>query len=134
MRLIVDCSVVASFLLEDEQHPYSLIVKKQFSIQEIHVSPLFWSEIANVFLHRERRKLMRPEETDFLLSGLKQTSIITHSLDDMELMTTLARRYQLTSYDASYLALAKQQRAKLATLDEGLKKAAISENLFYNPA
>lgn len=134
MQLVLDCSVVASFLLADEQHPYSLIVKKQFGVQEIHVPPLFWLEIANVFLHRERRKLMRSEETDFLLSGLKQTSIITYAVDDLKLIATLARDYQLTSYDASYLALAKQQECLLATLDKNLKKAAISENLFYNPA
>lgn len=36
----------------------------------------------------------------------------------------LARRYHLSSYDASYLELALRKGVSLATLDEDLQKAA----------
>ena len=36
----------------------------------------------------------------------------------------LARRYQLSAYDASYLELALRQGLPLATLDQDLQKAA----------
>lgn len=134
MSLVLDCSVAASFLLKDERHPYSIKVKDTFNEFDIIVPPLFWIELANVFLFRERRKLLEPYESETMLNGMKESNIVSFSDINMDLILQLSRRYQLTSYDASYLALAKQQRAKLATLDEDLKKAAISENLFYNPA
>jgi predicted nucleic acid-binding protein len=37
---------------------------------------------------------------------------------------TTARAYQLSAYDAVYLDLARRQHLPLATLDEGLRKAA----------
>lgn len=36
----------------------------------------------------------------------------------------LARKYSLTAYDAAYLELAKRRRLPLATLDDGLRRAA----------
>jgi predicted nucleic acid-binding protein len=36
----------------------------------------------------------------------------------------LARRYRLSSYDASYLQLALREAVPIATLDEGLRRAA----------
>lgn len=41
----------------------------------------------------------------------------------------LARRHQLTSYDACYLELAMREGAPLATLDQRLKQAADSEGV-----
>jgi predicted nucleic acid-binding protein len=36
----------------------------------------------------------------------------------------LARRYRLSSYDASYLELAMREAVPMATLDEDLRRAA----------
>ena len=45
----------------------------------------------------------------------------THALSDT---LQLARRYKLSSYDASYLELALRSGTPLATLDEDLRKSA----------
>jgi predicted nucleic acid-binding protein len=37
----------------------------------------------------------------------------------------LARRFQLTVYDAVYLELAKRESVPIATLDKGLRTAAV---------
>jgi predicted nucleic acid-binding protein len=42
---------------------------------------------------------------------------------------TLARRYGLTVYDASYLELAERHAVPLATLDAALAQAAQRENI-----
>lgn len=45
----------------------------------------------------------------------------------------LARKHRLTVYDATYLALALGENARLATLDEWLAKAAAAEGVLYSP-
>jgi predicted nucleic acid-binding protein len=43
---------------------------------------------------------------------------------DLELATQLARKYRLSVYDASYLALAMKENLPLATLDGDIIQAA----------
>lgn len=52
---------------------------------------------------------------------VNDTATFSHSLTDT---LQLARRYRLSAYDASYLELALRAGLSLATLDEGLGKAA----------
>jgi predicted nucleic acid-binding protein len=133
MVLVLDCSVVASFLFEDERHPYSLRAQQDALKQEVFVPTLFWHEMVNVLLIRERRGKLQKKEGLQLLHILEQEALITASEIPHRVEYDLAQRHQLTAYDAAYLALAKEKQAKLATLDNSLKKAAISENLYYNP-
>jgi predicted nucleic acid-binding protein len=44
-------------------------------------------------------------------------------------LMSLARRRELTVYDAAYLELAKREGLPLATLDRGLEKAAVAEGV-----
>jgi len=49
-------------------------------------------------------------------------------------LETLARKHQLTAYDASYLDLARRLDLPLATADEPLKKAALASGVkLVNP-
>ena len=134
MALVLDCSVIVSYLFEDERHPYSLAAQRYAMDVQAWVPSLFWYEIINVLLIRERKGKLQRKEALHYLALLEQGSLITVQDITHQMIFDLAHRYRLTSYDAAYLALAKQKRTKLATLDEGLKKAAISENLYYNPA
>jgi predicted nucleic acid-binding protein len=42
---------------------------------------------------------------------------------------SLARRHQLSFYDAAYLELAQRERIALATLDRALARAAVAEGV-----
>ncbi len=44
-------------------------------------------------------------------------------------LESLARRWDLTAYDASYLALALRKKIPLATCDEFLKRKALDEGI-----
>jgi predicted nucleic acid-binding protein len=92
------------------------------------VVPSIWPlEVANVVQRAESKGLLRPADTDEFLELLRGLPIevdaetATHALSQI---LTLARRHQLTSYDAAYLELAARRGIAIATLDDHLRRAA----------
>jgi len=90
--------------------------------------PVTWGlEVANVIARAEAKGLVTEARSGAFLEMLEGVDIdvdsatFTHALSDT---LQLARRYKLSSYDASYLELALRQGMPLATLDEDLQKAA----------
>jgi predicted nucleic acid-binding protein len=92
------------------------------------VVPAIWRlEIANALVVAERRKRILPAKSTKFLQDLQQFSINvdTDGLDRIFAeVFDFARRYQRTSYDASYLELAKRRNLPFATKDDPLRKAA----------
>jgi predicted nucleic acid-binding protein len=92
------------------------------------VVPVVWSlEVANVLARAEARKLATEAKSEAFVALLRRLAIkvdgegMHHALEST---LQLARRYGLSSYDASYLELAMREGLPLATLDEDLLKAA----------
>ncbi len=90
--------------------------------------PVTWGlEVANVIAKAEVKGLVTEARSGAFLEMLEGVDIevdaatFTHALSDT---LQLARRYKLSSYDASYLELALRSGTPLATLDEDLQKAA----------
>jgi predicted nucleic acid-binding protein len=90
--------------------------------------PATWGlEVANVIARAEAKGLVTEARSGAFLEMLEGVDIevdaatSTHALTDI---LQLARRYKLSSYDASYLELALRLGVPLATLDEDLQKAA----------
>ncbi len=77
----------------------------------------------------ERRSRLAPEAVPLILDALREIPVrLAQGLND-DLAFALARRHNLTFYDASYLALAITEAAPLATLDKALFAAAKREGL-----
>jgi len=96
--------------------------------QENALVPATWGlEVANVIARAEAKGLVTEARSGAFLEMLEGVGIdvdsatFTHAMSDT---LQLARRYKLSSYDASYLELALRQGMPLATLDEDLLKAA----------
>jgi len=92
------------------------------------IVPATWGlEVANIIAKAEAKNLVTEARSEAFLEMLEGVDIevdaatFAHSLSHT---LQLARRYQLSSYDASYLELALRLGAPLATLDENLQKAA----------
>ena len=90
--------------------------------------PVTWGlEVANVIAKAEEKSLVTEARSGAFLEMLKDVDIevdaatFAHALSDT---LQLARRYKLSAYDASYLELSLRLGIPLATLDEGLQKAA----------
>jgi predicted nucleic acid-binding protein len=92
------------------------------------VVPQVWPlEVANALLKAFRRKILTREELQQYALWFSELSL---SIDSdgtnrtFDSVVNLAERYQLTSYDASYLELAKRRGAALATADTNMIQAA----------
>jgi len=93
------------------------------------VVPVVWRlEMVNALVVAERRKIISPAKSMAFLHDLLKFTI-TIDVDGLNQVFTsvvdLARLYQRSAYDASYLELSKRLGLPLATKDEPLRKAAL---------
>jgi predicted nucleic acid-binding protein len=95
--------------------------------------PNLWHlEATSVLLSAEKRDEISLGEIEGFISQLENLPILTDSMTSHQAFNrtlTLARAYQLSSYDAAYLELSIREGLPLATLDKGLIKAAIKANV-----
>ncbi|MBY3538360.1 type II toxin-antitoxin system VapC family toxin [Rhizobium laguerreae] len=130
MPFMVDASVAAAWLLADEESRTAEEALSFLETEDALVPGLFWHEMRNILLTAERRKLI---SNDVLACLMRLTSLPlrTVSSEDHLPILRLAGKYQLSAYDAAYLALAVAENVSLATLDAGLERAASAESLTF---
>jgi predicted nucleic acid-binding protein len=132
VTFVLDASVALSWLLQDadaREAAYAFSVLKALRAGGVGASvPMTWGlEIANVLARAERKDQLTEAQSESFLEMLQATQIEADSATFMQSLTDtlqLARRYRLSSYDASYLELALRAALPLATLDEDLRRAA----------
>ena len=92
------------------------------------VPPLFWVESANALL---RRRGFEPGRAALAIAALARSGIETadRGLTGVADALDLADRHGLSVYDATYLQLAVDAGAALATLDQALQRAARAEGV-----
>ena len=97
------------------------------------IVPEIWAyEIANnIFVSHHKRKRISEHQITEYLSLLRALPIRVESQSlwanvDLE---SLARRQNIAAYDAAYLDLASRTGLALATSDEPLRQAAITEGI-----
>jgi len=134
---VLDCWVALGFLLPDEQSAYSLAVLDSCaSIQQLYVPVHFHTELLNGLLQAQKKQRCSATFASLYLEQILDLPVVQcplGTLGDLLFVDNLAKRYDLTAYDASYLAVALKQNAHLATGDKALRRAAVAENLFFNP-
>jgi predicted nucleic acid-binding protein len=127
--IIVDTSAAGGWILEDEQteitERFLGVVNEQGALM-----PLLWYyEIRNLVLMKERIGRLTSERTRAGLDLIDSLPIdFDHEPDD-KLLLRVARRHHLTSYDAAYLELALREDLPLATFDKALATAAKNEGV-----
>ena len=126
-RFVVDNSVVMAWCFLDEAAHYADAILGML-VQGTALVPAIWPlEIGNVLVAAERKKrLSKADSARFL--ALVTNLPITVVQESPERMLTeivaLARMYQLSTYDATYLDLAMREDIPLATMDKALLSAA----------
>jgi predicted nucleic acid-binding protein len=124
--------VTLSWLLRDtaaRQEAYPLTVLNALrTAGTVANVPITWGlEIANVIARCEANDQVTAAQSGAFIALLEGVSIeidgdtFAHVFSDT---LQLARRYRLSSYDASYLELALRHGSPIATLDEELRRAA----------
>lgn len=131
MRFVIDNSVVIRWLFGDgvaADGKYAGDVLTMLQQKDIRaLTPAVWPlEVANVIARAEAKGLLKEARSAAFLALLRDMAIdIDARSIDFALTDTLqlARRHNLSSYDASYLELALREGLPLATNDIALRKA-----------
>ena len=118
--LVVDSSLVIAFLFHEEN---AREAEMRMDGRALHAPQLIDLEVANVCRNRVRSKLVTVADARASLDDFLRLDVERHSID-IRGTFELASRYNLTAYDASFLWLAHQLAAPLATFDEVLGNAA----------
>ena len=125
--LVLDCSVLMSWCFDDEADAYGDAVLSSLVTREAIAPSVLPLEVGNVLLVAERTRRLRKADSDRfieLLSRLPISILPEPSGRALGEILILARRYRLSTYDASYLDLAMREGIPLATRDKALQKAA----------
>lgn len=125
--LVVDASVTLAWFLRDEGDERADGALRRLE-SEAAVVPSLWAlEVANALVVAERRGRASEAETGRILSlidGLPIEEDPAPREVTQRAIVELARRHDLSAYDAAYLELALRRGASLASLDESLRSAA----------
>jgi predicted nucleic acid-binding protein len=129
MPLVIDASIVAAWHFPDERSAQGDSIMARLESDSARMPALWWFEVRNVLLIGERRGRTTREYSRRFLDFLRGLPIEIAPLPEELAVLSLARRYQLSFYDAAYLELAQRERIALATLDRALARAAVAEGV-----
>jgi predicted nucleic acid-binding protein len=121
--IVLDSSYAMALVMPDEHRPAST---DAVLLEEL-VAPFIWPlEIASAMRNNLRRGRLQSDGADALFKRLLSLKVDvmspTHSLPQRHF--DAAREHELTPYDATYITMALQFSAALATRDRALAAAA----------
>lgn len=129
-HFVLDASVALAWVLDNPVPAYALKVRQEILAGKRGLVPAFWHlEIANAMATAERRRDLSAADAEDALDQIMVTAASrlnteTNLVSARDALSN-ARAFQLTAYDAVYLELARSERLPLATLDKGLRAAAV---------
>jgi len=132
VNFVVDASVALSWCFDDEGEDYASRVLDALGESEAVAASLWPLEVANGLAVAERRgRLDATGARRFmeLVLALPIAVDPTSRADALTASYDLARRRNLSAYDAAYLELALRHGIPLATLDARLREAAVAEGV-----
>lgn len=136
MSFVLDNSVTMRWFFGDGSQKdleYALAVLDQIPDSGVLV-PSIWSlEAANVMARAEAKGLVSEARSTEFVQLLSSMEISEDSIESSRVfisVLSIARRYDLSAYDASYLELAMREGAELATLDADLIRAASQAGVY----
>lgn len=124
---VLDASLTLAWCFDDEATPDTVAAQRQFEDDSALTSHLWLLEIANVLLVAQRQGRTTEANAQRSIQLLHRLPVQVVPLSFDEVFTgvlPLARQYQLSAYDASYLYLAINRALPLAALDKRLRAAA----------
>ena len=121
---VVDASLSAAWLLQDEATPASEAALEATATSEVWVPSLWTLEIANLLLVAERRRRITAAKRQEL-AGLAAALRLRVDREPVSIVRVddIASAFALSAYDAVYLELAIRRGLPLATVDKALGSA-----------
>lgn len=129
--IALDASVVAAWFLAPEE-PLARAALEALATEDAIAPGSLYAEVAQALMRAERQLRF---SMDDLLSASDEIGMLPLSTQTPSFgaIVSLARRHNLSAYDAAYLAVAIDNGAALATLDRSLRDAALREELAWAP-
>ena len=133
--IVADCSIISALCLrEDEPHLRGRVAAFRASVlSDVIIVPAIWPvELANALVNAERKKRINAADRDLALAeAFAMVSAVESppTESDMRSVLDLAVRYRLSVYDALYVELARRTDSVLASLDDAMLRAAVSEGI-----
>lgn len=124
MSFVLDASVTIVWAMQDEMHPVADLAFEKLDTEQALVPALWWYEVRNILVVNERRMRISVADSTQFQRDLGKYPIRIGQIFDRPSLVDLARRFQITVYDAAYLELAIREQVPLATLDKALRVAA----------
>jgi predicted nucleic acid-binding protein len=124
---VVDNSIVMSWCFQDETSPYSDSILDLLGEATAFVPSIWPLEVGNVLLVAERHQRLGEADSARFLVLLSDLPIVIEQESPERMfkeILSLARKHNVSTYDASYLDLAMRKGLSLATLDQNLRAAA----------
>jgi predicted nucleic acid-binding protein len=124
MAFVLDASIAVGWVVGRQATARGRRLRSRARREPYHAPALWRLETVNALRSLERRRALSPEAADTAADILERMQPVLHetAMAARELLR-LARKFDLTSYDASYLALALELRLPLACADGPLKLA-----------
>ena len=141
MSFVLDASVALLWLAPNTNPngvDYAAETLKALKVMPAVVTSLFTLELANVVAKLESKGVLSEADSQRYITLLGRLNLTTDQATASQALgdtLNLARRYQLSAYDAAYLEVALRTGLSLATLDAALAKAATTAgvSIFVSP-
>jgi len=124
VAFVLDASVAIAWVVSSQATAYTRRIRIRAKREPYHVPAIFTAEVTNVLVVLERRGILTEAGSDAAADVLSRLEPITHEIGlGIAQLRAMAKRFGLTAYDATYLALALELRLPLACGDRPLKGA-----------
>lgn len=132
MNIVIDASVCLKWLFVEVDSPQALSILKDCEAKKITLlAPSLWEyEMVNALATAvARKKITFSKSLKFLKFFLKSKPQLVSIADEYKTCLTLAKKYQLSAYDSSYLTLAKAAKTILVSADGKLVRKVADKKL-----
>ena len=129
---VLDCSVTMSWLFHDEQTAKVLKLRELMKTKSVLVPGIWSLEVANVLWAAEKKMRITAFQSSQYQQLLNELPIETDENTAeyaLQRILELAREYDITVYDASYLELSLRFTCPLATMDKALQAVAVKAGI-----
>lgn len=125
MAFVIDNSVLCAWFIANQVTPYTDAVAQRLETEHAVAPPLLQLEYTNVLRTACKRKRLLVQQARDIVEQIQSLPIEFDTQPPASTtILSLALRFDLTTYDATYLELALREQVPIATQDEALAEAA----------
>lgn len=117
---VIDASIIAAWCFRETRAAEAFAILRD---SELHAPPLLAYELTSI---ARKKAITYPDKVDLVVQALCTVLDLPIHWDEVDhtVVLKLAIETGLTTYDASYLYVARKINAELVTLDEQLAKVS----------